>query len=132
MKNQEIASIFYKIADYLEMDEVAFKPYAYRKVAEVLEGMEEDVKEIYKKGGRAALEKIPGVGKNIAEKIEEYLKTGKIKHYEQFKKKTPIDLEEIIGVEGMGPKRAKILYQKLGIIPNFIGGKSIIKRKNSP
>lgn len=115
MKNQEIASIFYKIADYLEMDEVAFKPYAYRKAAEVLGGMEEDVKEIYKRGGKAALEKIPGVGKNIAEKIEEYLKTGKIKYYEQFKKKTPINLEEIIGVEGMGPKRAKILYQKLEI-----------------
>ena len=115
IKNQELAKIFYQLADYLEMDEVAFKPYAYRKVAQVLEGMEEDVKEIYKKGGKAALEKIPGVGKNIARAIEEYLKTGKIKHYQDFKKKTPINLEEITGVEGMGPKRAKILYQKLGI-----------------
>ncbi len=115
MKNREIAKILYEIADYLEMDEIAFKPYAYRKVAEVLEGLEEDVENIYKKGGRAALEKIPGVGKNIAEKIEEYLKTGKIKYYEEFKKRLPLNLGEIISVEGVGPRKAKILYQKLGV-----------------
>ncbi len=115
MKNQEIAKIFYGIADYLEMDEVAFKPFAYRKVAINLETMEEDVEEVYKKGGIKALEEIPGVGKNIAKSIEEYLKTGKIKYYERFKKKIPIDLEEIIAVEGVGPKRAKVLYQKLRI-----------------
>ena len=115
MKNKEIAKIFYGIASYLEMDEVAFKPFAYRKVAINLETMEEDVEEVYKKGGIKALEEIPGVGKNIAKSIEEYLKTGKIKYYQRFKKKIPIDLEEIIAVEGMGPKRAKVLYQKLGI-----------------
>lgn len=115
MKNKEIAKIFYEIADYLQMEEVAFKPYAYKKVAIILEALEEDVGEVYKKGGKAALDKIPGVGKSIAEKIEEYLKTGKIKYYEKFKKRLPINLEEIIAVEGMGPKRAKTLYQKLGI-----------------
>ncbi len=103
------------MADYLEMDGVAFKPFAYRKAAINLETMEENVGEIYKKGGVKALQGIPGVGKNIALHIEEYLKTGKIKYYQRFKKKIPIDLEEIIRVEGMGPKRAKILYQKLGI-----------------
>jgi DNA polymerase (family 10) len=115
MKNQELAKIFYEIADFLEMEGVAFKPYAYQKAAITLETLEEDVEEIYKKGGLKALEKIPGVGKSIAEKIEEYLKTGKIKYYEEFKKKLPINLEEIINVEGMGPKKAKVLYQKLGI-----------------
>jgi len=115
MKNQELAKIFYEIANYLEMEEVAFKPYAYQKAAITLETLEEDVEEIYKKGGLKALEKIPGVGKSIAEKIEEYIKTGKIKYYEEFKRKMPVNLEEIISVEGMGPKRAKILYQKLGI-----------------
>jgi len=115
VKNQEIANIFYEIADYLEMEEVAFKPYAYQKAAIALETLEEDVEEIYKRGGTKELEKIPGVGKSIAEKIEEYLKTGRIKYYEQFKKKLPVNLEEIIAVEGMGPRKAKILYQKLGI-----------------
>jgi len=97
------------------MEEVAFKPYAYQKAAIALETLEEDVEEIYKRGGTKELEKIPGVGKSIAEKIEEYLKTGRIKYYEQFKKKLPVNLEEIIAVEGMGPRKAKILYQKLGI-----------------
>ena len=115
MVNKEIAKIFYEMADYLEMDNVAFKPFAYRKAAINLETIEEDVADIYKKGGVKALKDIPGVGKNIAEHIEEYLKTGKIQYYQRFKKKIPIDLEAIISVEGVGPKRAKVLYQKLGI-----------------
>ncbi|OGZ19022.1 MAG: DNA polymerase III [Candidatus Nealsonbacteria bacterium RBG_13_42_11] len=115
MRNQELTKIFYDIANYLEMDGVAFKPYAYQKVAMALEILEEDVKDIWKKGGTKALEDIPGVGKNIAERIEEYIKTGKIKYYEQFKKRFPLNLGEITSVEGVGPKRAKILYQKLGI-----------------
>lgn len=115
MRNQEIAKIFYGIASYLETESVAFKPYAYEKAAINLETLEEDVEEIYKKGGLKALKSLPGVGKSIAEKIEEYLKTNKIKYYEQLKKKMPFNLEEIIAVEGMGPKKAKVLYQKLGI-----------------
>jgi len=115
MKNQEIANIFYEIANYLEMEGVAFKPYAYQKVAIVLENLEEDIADIYEKGGKEALEKIPGVGKNIADRIEEYLKTGKIKYYLQLKKKTPVNMEELIRVEGLGPRKVKVLYQKLGI-----------------
>jgi len=115
MKNQEIAKIFYEIANYLEMEGVAFKPYAYQKVAITLEALEEDVEEIYKRGGPKALEEIPGVGKNIAFKIEEYLKTGKIKYYQELKKKTPVNLNEMIAVEGMGPRKTKILYRKLRI-----------------
>ncbi len=115
MKNQEIAKIFYEIANYLEMEGVAFKPHAYQKAALTLETLEEDVEAIYKRGGLVALKEIPGVGESIALKIEEYLKTGKIKYYEEFKKKIPIDLKELMQVEGLGPKKAKVLYQKLGI-----------------
>ncbi len=115
MNNQEIANIFYEIADFLAMEEVAFKPQAYQKAAITLETLEEDVAQIYKKGGRAALEKIPGVGKGISERIEEYIKTGKIKYYQHLKKKTPVKMEEMIRVEGLGPKKVKVLYQKLGI-----------------
>ena len=75
MKNQELAKIFYEIANYLEMEEMPFKPYAYQKAAITLETLEEDIEEIYKEGGRKAILKIPGVGKSIADKIEEYLKT---------------------------------------------------------
>ena len=115
MKNQEIANIFYEIANFLEMEGVQFKPYAYQKAAITLETLEENVEDIYKKGGFKALKEIPGVGESIAEKIEEYLKTGKIKYYEQLKKKTPVSMEELVAVEGLGPKKVKVLYQKLGI-----------------
>ena len=115
MKNQEIANILYEIASFLEMEGVAFKPYAYEKVALALEGLEGDVEGIYKKDGLKGLEKIPGVGKNIAERIEEYLKTGKIRYYEDLKKKTPVNIGELTAVEGLGPKKVKVLYQKLGI-----------------
>ena len=115
MKNQEIAKILYDIARYLEMEGAAFKPYAYEKAALSLETLEEDIEEIYKKGGTKALKKIPGIGESIAEKIEEYLKKGKIKYYQELKKETPLNIGELIAVEGMGPKKTKILYQKLEI-----------------
>lgn len=115
MKNKELAQIFYEMADYLEMERVAFKPYAYKKAALALEELEQDIEEIYNKGGQKALLGLPGVGKNIALKIEEYLKTGKVGCYEKLKKKTPINLGDLLSVEGLGPQKAKILYQKLGI-----------------
>jgi len=114
-KNKELAKIFYEIANFLEMEGVAFKPYAYQRAAITLETIEESIEDIYKRGGLKSLEEIPGVGKSIAEKIEEYLKTRKIKYYKDLKKKTPVEMEELTAVEGLGPKRVKALHQKLGI-----------------
>jgi len=115
MKNQELAKIFYEIAEYLEMEGVAFKPYAYQKAALTLETMEESVEDIYHQDGLKGLEKIPGVGESIALKMEEYLKTGKIKYYQKLKKQTPVKIDELTAVEGMGPQKIKILYEKLKI-----------------
>jgi DNA polymerase (family 10) len=115
MKNQEIAEIFNKMAMYLEMDGVPFKPYAYEKVALALETLEEDVEKIYKERGFNALKEIPGVGVGIAKGIEEYLKTGKVRQYEWMKKKMPVDIDALVGVEGLGPKKVKVLYKKLKI-----------------
>lgn len=115
MKNQEISKIFYEMANFFETDKVDFRSIAYRKAASFLEAMEEDVLDIYKKGGIKALLEIPGIGKGLSEKIEEYLKTGKIKTHQRLKKELPIALQEIINIEGVGPKRAKILYQKIGV-----------------
>jgi len=116
MNNQVLAKILYDIAEYLKIDEVQFKPYAYQKAAMFLEGLEEDVQDIYDKDGIKGLIALEGIGKSIAELIEEYLKTGKIKYYQSFKKRLPLNLGELINVEGMGSKKAKVLYQKLGVI----------------
>jgi len=115
MKNQEIAQILFEIGDYLELQEIPFKPQAYQQAAISLDNMEEDVGEIYKRDGIKGLEAIPGVGKSIAEKIEEYLKTGKIKYFKELKKETPVDLEELNKVQGLGVKKIKRLYKELGI-----------------
>lgn len=115
LSNPEIARILSEIGEYLDMQGVAFKPRAYAKAALVVGDLEEEVSELHKKGGIKALQEIPGVGVSIAEKIEELLKTGKLKYYEQLKKKAPVDLSSLTAVEGLGPKSIKKLYEKLGV-----------------
>lgn len=115
MINREIAQIFYNVADYLEIEEVAFKPRAYEKAAQFLESSENDLEDIYNKGGVKKLKELPGIGESMAKKIEEFIKTGKIKEYEKLKKKHPIKIEELTAIEGIGPRVARELYQKLKI-----------------
>lgn len=112
MKNQEIARILDEIADYLEMENVQFKPRAYRKAAQNIESLGVDIEEVYREEG---LVSIPGVGKSIAEKIEEYLETGKVKKLQELKEKAPVDTENLMAVEGLGPKTIEILHSELGI-----------------
>jgi len=115
MKNQEIAEIFHEIAIYLEMKEVAFKPRAYERAAQSIEALEEDISDIYKRGGLKAIEDISSVGAGIGKRIEEYLKTGRIKDYEKLKKQIPVDIQTLGAIEGIGPKLIKLFYQKLKI-----------------
>jgi DNA polymerase (family 10) len=115
MKNHEVARILKDISILLDMDDVQFKPRAYEKAALTIEALEEDVEKIYAEGGIKALKQIPGVGESIAEKIEELIKTGKLEYYEQLHKKVPVDLESLTGIEGLGPKTIKTLWQKLKI-----------------
>ncbi len=115
MKNQEIADIFYNMADILEILNVNWKPQAYRKAARSIESMNENIETIYEKKGLKGIDEIPGVGKSIAKKTEEYLKTGKIKEYENLKKKIPKGLDELMDVMGLGPKKVKKLFEELKI-----------------
>src|SRR3989344_92305 len=115
MSNSELSKIFGEIAVLLEMKGVAFKPRAYEKVADIISSLEEDLRDIYKKSGIKALEDIPGVGRGIPEKIEEYIKTGHIKEYAKLKKELPVDIDGLRAVEGIGPKTILQLYKKLGI-----------------
>ncbi len=113
--NNEIAKILKEIGEYLEMEDVPFKPRAYEKAAGIIEGLDEELTDIYQRGGLEALKKISGIGSSIAEKIEELILTGRLKYYEELKKKIPVDLATLTQVEGLGPKKIKHLYQKLGI-----------------
>ena len=115
MKNQELSHLFSQLATYLSMNEVPFKPQAFLKVAKALEVLGTDVAEVYQKEGLKGLEKIPGVGKGSAEKIVEYIETGKIKELEAHKKKMPVAIEELTLVEGIGPKMVQELWKHLKI-----------------
>jgi len=109
--NGKIATIFLEMAALLEMEEVAFKPRAYTHAADSLLSLNEDVGDIYKKDGTKALLSIPGIGAGIAEKIEEFIETGKIKEYEHMKKKFPVDISSLMKVDGLGPKTIQKLYR---------------------
>ena len=112
MKNQLIVKILNNIADILELQEVEFKPIAYRRAAQSIESLSEDIADIYERG---ELEKISGVGKHIAEKIAEIIETGKLKYYEKLKKEVKVDVEGLNEVPSLGPKKIKVLYKKLGV-----------------
>lgn len=114
MKNQEIARIFNEIADMLEIkNDNPFRIRAYRKASQNIESLSEDVTEIIKSNKK--LTDIPGIGKDLAEKIVEYVNTGKMKSYEELKAEIPRAILELMSVPGLGPKTAKMIYDKLGI-----------------
>ncbi len=115
MMNREIARIFYDIADILEMLNIAWKPIAYRKAARTIENLEKDVKDIYTDGGVGALQEIPNIGEAIAQKISQYIETGKIPEFEEIRKKLPPGLARLLDIDSVGPKRAAILHRKLKI-----------------
>ncbi len=114
-ENRQLAKIFYEIADYLDMDDLSFRPFAYRRAADFLESSKTSVRELYDKEKIKGLVALPGIGENIAKKIEEYLKTGEIKYYNRLKKKAPIDIRGLIAIEGVGPKTVKKLYKELNV-----------------
>jgi len=115
MINKEVAQILYDLADILEIQNVQWKPRAYRIAAQHIESLGEDLKEIYKEEGIKGLEEIPGIGEGIGEKIVEYIKTGKIKEYDKLKKQLPKGVVEMMKVPGLGPKKVMVLYKKLKI-----------------
>jgi DNA polymerase (family X) len=115
MINLKIAKIFLEMAEFYTMKNDRFRPRAYEKAARLIEGMEEDLKDIYENGGVKFLTQVPGIGQGLAEHIEEYIQTGKIKVFERLKKDAPIDLESFSAISGVGPKMLMALYENLKI-----------------
>lgn len=112
MKNHEIAEIFNNIADLLEIKgENPFRIRAYRRAAINIEAFSKDVAEI----SNVELLKIPGIGEDLAGKINEYIRTGRLKFYEDLKREVPEGLSILLSVPGLGPKTAKLLFERLKI-----------------
>ena len=112
MKNIEVAELLNKIADYLELKEDTFRVRAYRKAALTIEGLTEDIGKLWQE---KKLQEIPGVGEGIAKKIEEFLENNHSSYLDKLKKETPVDMEELGFIEGIGPKTILKLYKKLKI-----------------
>jgi DNA polymerase (family X) len=119
IKNSDVAKVMRYLGFLTEMMEedpnVQFRARAYYRAADTIASLQENVTDIYGRHGVNGLLEIPSVGKAIASKIEEYLKRGKIQHLVELKAKVPIDIDELYGIEGMGPKTIKMFYDKLQI-----------------
>ncbi len=112
-KNEELSKIFEKIADILEfLGDNPYRVNSYRRASALISELPEDIEELYKRG---KLSKLPGIGPSTLLKIEEFLKTGTVKKYEDLRKKVPEDLLELMDAPGVGPKTLKLAYDKLGI-----------------
>jgi DNA polymerase (family 10) len=112
--NLQLAAIFHSMADcynYLGKEE-RFRAIAYENAAKMLYNMPEDVA-VY--NSIAKLDELQGVGESIAEKILEFLATGKIKTFEQLKKQVPYDLLELMQHNGLGPATIRTLHHQLHI-----------------
>lgn len=113
MKNVEIARLFNEIADFLEVkDENPFRIRAYRRAAQAVEGLADDIAAMAERG---ALLEVPGIGKDLAAKIQEYLATGEIEYLAGLRREIPVGVIELMGIHGVGPKTAKLLYQQVGV-----------------
>lgn len=115
MTNKEIARVLYEMAAYLDMQGIDFKPRAYEKAASQIADLETEASEIYKRDGLKGLTKISYIGKSMAEHIEDLIKTGTYAEYQRMKRDVPVDVSELMQIEGLGPKKIFELWKKLKI-----------------
>ncbi|HNX90950.1 MAG TPA: DNA polymerase/3'-5' exonuclease PolX [Candidatus Omnitrophota bacterium] len=116
MKNSEIADVFSRIADILEIkNENIFKVRAYRTAALNILNLPKQLADIYKNGGEKALEDIPGIGKDLKEKIVEMLSTDNLKYFSELLKDFPSGFLDLLNLSGLGPKKLAKLRNELGI-----------------
>ena len=113
LNNRQLADTFTLIGNLCEIKgEVIYVILAYRKASESLMSLPREANEYYKEG---KLREIPGVGKAIAEKIEELLTTGKLEFLENLKQEVPAELADWLAVPGLGPKKVAMIWKELDI-----------------
>ncbi|MGB3728604.1 MAG: DNA polymerase/3'-5' exonuclease PolX [Thermodesulfobacteriota bacterium] len=112
-KNAEIAEIFEQMAKMLSiLDENQFKIRAYKKAALNILELNENIEDRVSKDD---VTDIPGVGKDLASKVKEYVETGEIKEFDKLQEKVPLEMTELLGILGLGPKTLALLYRELNV-----------------
>jgi DNA polymerase (family 10) len=113
LTNREIADVFHAIADTMEiLGEDRFRTQAYRRAGDALADLPQPLA-AYRE--RHELDKIPGVGKAITDKIEELLDTGELRFYSKLRDRVPPGVLEMLRIPNVGPRTAGRLHQELGI-----------------
>ncbi len=112
--NADVADIFNRMADLLEIENAnPFRVRAYRNAARIMGGQSKSIVEMVDQG--EDLTKLPGIGKDLAEKVKEIVRTGSLSQLKEIEGRTPPELSRLMKIAGLGPKRVKILHDKLGI-----------------
>ncbi len=113
--NSDISDIFNKVADLLEINGAnQFRVRAYRDAARTIDGLSERLADAVEKN-EDNLTDLPGIGKDLAGKIREIVKTGQLTQLEDLKKDVPAELAELLNISGLGPKKVQALYKELGV-----------------
>lgn len=112
--NADVAEIFYRLAELLEIEGAnPFRIRAYRRAAATIEDLPEPVATLLARGEDLA--ELPGIGEDLAGKIAEICRTGRLQLLEEVQARTPSDLARLAQVPGLGPKRVKVLHDALGV-----------------
>ena len=110
---EKLAELFLEIGEWLELKgDNPFKIRAYESAARVFEQLEEDPAALARNG---KLEELPGVGKAIAAKALEFFETGRIVYHDELRSSIPAVLFELVKIPGLGAKKARLIYEKLGV-----------------
>lgn len=111
--NQQVAELFRSMADLLATQRAnPYRVRAYRRAADSLLALEEDVAAVAQRHG---LEEIDGIGKDLAGKIREFLETGTIRAYEELKTPLPPEVKDWAKLPGLSDSLVTYLYFRLGI-----------------
>ncbi len=112
--NTDIAEIFSQVADLLEIDGAnPFRVRAYRNAARTIASLPQTVADMVRE--EKDLTELPGIGKDLAQKIEEIVKTGTLSNLKELEAHIPPQLSRLMKMPGLGPKRVHLLHEKLGI-----------------
>lgn len=111
--NLQLAALFEQIADMLEIKgENRFRILAYRRAADSLSDLAEDVADVVR---RDAATEIPGIGKDLAQKMREFVETGRLAYCDRLAKEIPEGLTDLLQIRGLGPKTLAVFHEKLKI-----------------
>ena len=112
-KNAQVARVIKEMGLLLQLEGAnSFKVAAYSRGVRAITSLGEDIESVTK---REALTDIPGIGKGLAEVIKSYLATGRVESLIKLRTRVPIKVLELNAIPGLGPKKIKVLFEKLGV-----------------